>query len=227
MSKTKKDDKKLIKRRKRGQNIYRLLNKEFPNANMSLNYSNNWEMFVSVVLSAQCTDKRVNIITKDLFKKYKTFNSYVNADLKEFEQDIKSSGFYKNKAKNIINAAKKIKKEFNSILPKTMEEMLTIPGAARKTANVVLSNAYGINEGIAVDTHVKRFAQKFNLSDYSNPIHIEADLMKIFPKNKWSKITYLFIEYGRGICPARKHDCSKHLLTKIYPKASSIWPKAK
>lgn len=217
----------LEERKKRGQKIVRVLSKEFPHAKIALNYSNNWELFVAVVLSAQCTDKRVNIVTKDLFQKYKTLDDYVYANPDEFEKDIKSTGFYKNKTKNILAAAKKLKEDFDGEVPKTMEEVLTLPGAARKTANVVLSNAYGVNSGIAVDTHVKRFAQRFDLSDYKDPVRIERDLMEVFPKSQWNKITYLLIEYGRHICPGRMHECDEHPLTKIYPKAASIWPRAK
>tara|TARA_Y100000310_G_scaffold344555_1_gene457947 strand:+ start:4146 stop:4814 length:669 start_codon:yes stop_codon:yes gene_type:complete len=219
--------KQLEDRKIRIKKILKILKKEFPKAMIALNFRNNWELFVAVVLSAQCTDKRVNIVTKDLFKKYKKLDDYVNADLHEFEQDIKPTGFFRNKAKNILAAAKMVKEEFGGKLPKTMEEMLTIPGAARKTANVVLSNAYGLNFGIAVDTHVKRFTQRFNLSDYKDPIRIERDLMEIVPKKDWGTITYLLIEYGRHICPARVHDCKSHPLTKIYPKAVKLWPKTK
>ena len=144
-----------------------------------------------------------------------------------FEQDIKKTGFYKNKTKNILKAARVVVENFNGVVPGTMEELLTIPGAARKTANVVLFNAFGINKGIAVDTHVKRFAIKFDLTDYSDPVRIEKDLMEIFPQTQWGNITHLLIEYGRNICPARKHVCTEHLLTKIYPKAAQIWPKSK
>ena len=218
---------KLEERKKRGKKIIQILSKEFPNAKIALNYSNNWELFVAVVLSAQCTDKRVNMVTKDLFKKYKTLDDYVGTSCEEFEQDIRSTGFYRNKAKNILAAAKKLKIDFGGVVPRNMQDILTLPGAARKTANVVLSNAYNINEGIAIDTHVKRFAQRFDLSDYKDPVRIEKDFMEIFPIEEWNKITYLLIEYGRHICPARPHKCSTHPLTKIYPKAGALWPKSK
>lgn len=222
-----KTSKKYTERKERAQKIYRTLKKLYPNAHIALNYHTTWELLVAVILSTQCTDKMVNKVTRDLFKKYTTLDDYVSANQKEFEQDIKSTGFYRNKTKNILAAAKKIKEEFGGEVPNTMEELLTIPGVARKTANVVLSNAYGVNEGIAVDTHVKRFAQRFDLSDYSDPVRIEKDLMELLPKKQWNEITYLLIEYGRDICPARKHDCINHPLTKIYPKANDIWPRAK
>lgn len=217
---------KLEERKKRAKKISKILAKLFPSAKIALNYSNNWELLVAVILSAQCTDKKVNEVTKTLFKKYKTLDDYIKADLKEFEKDIKPTGFYHNKAKNILTAAKIIKEKFHGKIPKTMSEILTLPGVARKTANVVLGNAFGIVEGIAVDTHVKRFAIKFDLTDHKDPIKIEKDLMEIFPKKEWFPITYRLIEYGRKICPAKVHDCHNHPLTKIYPPAANIWPKS-
>ena len=203
------------------------LKKLFPNASMALNYNTPFELLVAVALSAQCKDKRVNIVTEELFKKYITLDDYVGADLGEFEQDIKSTGFYRNKAKNILAAAVMIKNEFNRRIPDTMEEITKIPSVARKTGNVVLGNLYGVVEGIAVDTHVRRTALRFDLTDHKDPIRIEKDLMEIVPKKDWFTLTYFFIEYGREICPARIHDCESHPLTKIYPKARNIWPKSR
>ncbi len=221
------ESKKYNERKKRVSQMILVLSKLFPEAKMALKYSNNWELLVAVILSAQCTDKRVNEVTKELFKKYRKLEDYVNVDLSEFEQDIKSTGFFRNKAKNILTAARVVKEEFDGKLPKTMEAMLTIPGVARKTANVVLGNAYNIVEGIAVDTHVRRFVIRFDLSDYRDPVRIEKDLMEIIPKKYWFLITYYLIDYGRAVCPAREHDCVLHPLTKIYPKASQLWPRAK
>ncbi len=217
----------LKERKTRARKILAKLKKLFPNAGMVLRYKNNWELLVAVMLSAQCTDKRVNIVTQTLFKKYRMLDDYVRANQKEFEKDIRSTGFYRNKTKNILAAARMMQSEFKGKIPNTMEGMLKIPGVARKTANVVLGNAYGIVEGIAVDTHVRRFALKFNLTNHKDPKRIENDLMRIIPKKDWFKATYLFIEYGRNVCPARKHDCRNHPLTKLYPKAARIWPKAK
>ncbi|PIT91258.1 endonuclease III [Candidatus Kaiserbacteria bacterium CG10_big_fil_rev_8_21_14_0_10_49_17] len=214
-------------RRERAKEMMRVLKKLYPNPETELIYSSNWELLVAVILSAQCTDKRVNEVTKTLFKKYKTLDDYVHANREEFEHDIKPTGFYRNKAKNILNAAKVLKEEFNGRLPKTITEMLTIPGVARKTANVVLGNAYGIHEGIAVDTHVRRLAIRFDLTDYTDPIRIEKDLMEIIPKEEWPYVNHAMVLYGRYICPARVHECEKHPLTKIYPRAVDIWPKAK
>lgn len=193
----------LAQKKKRAAALVAALKSLIPEASIALTYKNNWELLVAVILSAQCTDKKVNEVTAKLFKKYRTLDDYVNADPNEFAHNIKSTGFYRNKAKNILAAAKKVKKEFGGRLPKTMEEMLSIPGVARKTANVVLGNAYGVVEGIAVDTHVIRLSRRFGLTDEKNPVKIERDLMKILPKNEWFAFTYLLIDYGRHFCSAR------------------------
>lgn len=206
---------KLFERKKRAAKIVSALKKLFPHAKIVLRYSNNWELMVAVQLSAQCTDKKVNEVTEKLFKKYRTLNDYANADPREFEKDIHSTGFYRNKTKNILAAAKMIKERFNGKIPKTMEEILTIPGVARKTANVVLGNAYGIVEGIAVDTHVRRLAKLLGLTDHQDPEKIERDLMAILPKKEWFDFTYRLTDYGRKYCPARPHDHAHCPLTKI------------
>lgn len=220
-------EKKLKERKTRVKKMITILKKLFPNASMALQYTKNHECLFAVILSAQCTDVRVNMVTKELFKKYKTISDYATANLSEFEQDIRSTGFYRNKTRNIIAAAQKLESDFNGKIPKTMEEMLLIPGVARKTANVVLGNIHGVFEGIAVDTHVRRTVIRFDLSDYKDPVRIEKDLMEIVPKKDWFTLTYLFIEYGREICSARIHPCKSHPLTKIYPKAVNIWPRSK
>lgn len=179
-------------------------------AKIALRYSNNWELLVAVQLSAQCTDKKVNEVTAKLFKKYRILEDYIQADPKRFEKDIRSCGFFRNKTKNILAAVKIIKEKFGGKIPRTMEEMLTLPGVARKTANVVLGNAYGIVEGIAVDTHVVRLSQKLGLTSHKDPVKIEQDLMKLLPKKEWFDFTYRLIEYGRTYCSARNHDCKKH-----------------
>lgn len=190
----------------RGRSLLKKLKRLIPDAGMMLRFTNEWELLVAVELSAQCTDKKVNEITPALFAKYPTLDDYVHADPGEFERMIFQSGFYRNKTKNILAAAKLVQQKFHGKLPKTMEEMLTIPGVARKTANVVLGNAHGVVEGIAVDTHVKRLAHVLGLSDETDPNKIEKDLMEIFPKGEWFYSTYLLIEYGRRYCPARRHD---------------------
>jgi len=189
--------------------IFARLSQLFPTAGMILKYSNPWELLVAVELSAQCTDVRVNIVTEKLFKKYRRLEDYISADSREFEQDIFQTGFYKNKTKNILAAARVVKEKFGGVLPKTMEEMLTIPGVGRKTANVVLGNAYDLAEGIAVDTHVMRLAQVLGLTKYKTPEKIERDLMKKIPQKEWFHATYLLIDYGRKYCTARPHDHAK------------------
>lgn len=194
----------------------RELKKLFPRARISLKYSNNWELLVAVILSAQCTDKKVNEVTARLFKKYKTLDDYVRADPKDFEQDIRPTGFYRNKARNILASAKMVREKYGGGIPKTMEAMLALPGVARKTANVVLGNAYGIVEGVAVDTHVRRLSRLLGLTMQDDPDKIEQDLMAILPKKEWFDFTCLMIEYGRKYCPARPlHDHVPCPLSKI------------
>lgn len=201
-------------KRKRVTKIAKKLRELFPDAKIVLRYSNTWELLVAVVLSAQCTDKQVNIVTESLFQKYKTLGDYVKVDIEEFEQDIRSTGFYHNKAKNILAAAKMVKEKFEGEVPSTMEELLTLPGVARKSANVILGNAFGIVEGIAVDTHVMRLSQAFGLTEYKDPIKIEQDLMELLPKKDWFFFTYGMIEYGRNYYPARKLKSKDHPLGK-------------
>lgn len=205
----------LAKRKKRAAKIVTALKRLLPKARIILKYSNNWELLVAVVLSAQCTDKKVNEVTAKLFRKYRTLNDYVKARLAEFEKDIRPTGFYRNKAKNILGAAKVVKEKFHDKLPRTIEEMITIPGIGRKSANVILGNAYGVVEGIAVDTHVRRLARALGLSDHTDPERIEKDLMQIIPKKEWFAFTYRLIEYGRRYCPARPHDHARCPLAKI------------
>ena len=203
-----------------------ILRRLYPDVAIELNYSNSWELLVAVILSAQCTDERVNSVTKDLFKKYKTVQAYANAPQEEMERAVYRCGFYRNKAKNIRSSAERILKEFHGEVPHTMEELLTLPGVARKTANVVLSCAFRIHEGIAVDTHVRRFVIRFDLSDYTDPVRIERDLVTIMPKKEWWGFNHRLVLYGRYVCKARKHDCTEHPLTHVYPKANTLWPKA-
>lgn len=190
-------------KKKRAAKIFGRLTRAYPNAKIVLNYSNNIQLLVAVILSAQCTDKKVNEVTEKIFKKYKTVDDFADANLKALEDGIHSTGFYHNKAKNIIEAAKMMRDKFDGKLPKTMQEILLLPGVARKTANVVLGNAYGVIEGIAVDTHVRRVSRHLDLTTEQNPEKIEQDLMKLFSKKDWFKLTYLFVEYGRGVHTAK------------------------
>lgn len=194
----------------RAARIIKNLKKLFPHAKIALHFSNPWELMVAVQLSAQCTDKKVNEITPALFKKYRKLDDYVRANPRDFEKLIHSCGFFRAKTRNILACAKMVKEKFNGKLPRTMAEMLTLPGVARKTANVVLGNAYGVVEGTAVDTHVIRLSKKLGLTKHTDTVKIERDLMAILPKKEWFAFTYRLIEYGRKYCPARPHDCSKH-----------------
>jgi endonuclease-3 len=197
--------------------IIGLLEKEHPDAKIALDYANPLELLVATILSAQCTDERVNIVTKTLFKKYRRAQDYANADLGELEQDIKSTGFYRNKARNIKKCCQMLVEEFKSLVPKTMEEILELPGVARKTANVVLSNAYGVVEGIAVDTHVRRLAKRLGFTANEDPVKIEQDLMKLVLKNKWMRFTDLLIFHGRRVCTAKKPRCEACIVNTLCP----------
>lgn len=203
----------------RALKVIELLEKEFPDAKVALHYANPLELLVATILSAQCTDERVNMVTKTLFKKYTKPEDYAKADIKELEQEIRSTGFYHNKAKNIQNSNRLLVDKFNSKVPKTMDELLELPGVARKTANIVLSNAYGIVEGIAVDTHVRRLSQRLGLTQNEDPNKIETDLMQIVPEEEWARITDLLIFHGRKICMAKKPICDICVLNKICPSA--------
>lgn len=203
----------------RAAKIIELLEKEYPDAKVALHYSNPLDLLIATILSAQATDEQINKITPKLFKKYRTAEDFANADLQELEQIIKSSGFYHNKARNIKNCGKMLVEKYNSKVPNTMTELLELPGVARKTANIVLTNAYGIVEGIAVDTHVRRLAQRLGLSEKDDPNKIEADLMQLVPKPKWMRITDLLIWHGRRVCTAKKPNCAGCVLNKICPCA--------
>ncbi len=212
--------KKLQQRMLRIRALDKALKKLFPVAEIELTFNNPLELLVAVQLSAQSTDKQVNIITRRLFKKYKTLDDYCRAKPKQFEQDIFSSGFYKNKTKNILAAVKIIKSDFGGEVPRTIEEILRLPGVARKTATVVLKEAYGVVAGITVDTHVIRFCARFDLSDYTDAVRIEKDLMQILPKKEWGHFTHRVIHYGRYLAPARAYDITKDPLINIYPPAA-------
>ena len=202
--------------------IIELLEKDYPAAKTALHYTKPLEMLIATILSAQCTDKRVNIVTKSLFKKYLTAEDYANVDSSELEQDIRSTGFYRNKAKNIKNTGRLLVEKYYSQVPRTMEELLELPGVARKTANIVLSNAYGIIEGVAVDTHVRRLAQRLGLTKNKYPNKIEADLMRNVPKSQWKRIADLLIFHGRNVCTARKPKCSSCSLNQVCPSAFKV-----
>jgi endonuclease-3 len=206
----------------RALKVIELLEREHSDAKIALHYTNPLELLVATILSAQCTDERVNMVTKTLFKKYTKAEDYANADLKELEQDIKSTGFYRNKAKNIKKTSQLLVEKYHSKVPETMEALLALPGVARKTANIVLTNAFGVVEGVAVDTHVRRLAQRLGLSGNDDPGKIEKDLMRIVPKDKWMRITDLLIFHGRRVCTAKRPNCAACVLNKFCPSAFSF-----
>jgi endonuclease-3 len=205
--------------KQRTEKIIELLEKQYPNAKTALNYTNPLEILLATMLSAQTTDVTVNIVTKTLFKKYHTAEDYANADIKALEQDIHSTGFYHNKARNLQKCCQLLIEKFHSQVPKTMEELTELQGVARKTANIVLYNAYGITAGIAVDTHVTRLSQRLGLTQQKDQNKIEQDLMQLTPKEKWMPLTDLLIFHGRQVCMAKKPRCEACVLNKLCPSA--------
>lgn len=203
----------------RVKRIWPILKKTYPNATIALRYGNPLELLVATILSAQCTDARVNIVTKDLFKKYKSAKAWARADIGQIESDIKSTGFYRNKAKNIQGACKRIIDDFGGEVPSTMEELVTLPGVGRKTANCVLGDAFGI-PGITCDTHVIRLSRRLGLSDNSDPVKLEFDLNAIVPQQHWTIFSHLIISHGRNICKARKPDCESCPISEYCPAPS-------
>ncbi len=209
-------------RKDRATAVIKRLKLVYSHARIALKFGNNWELLVATELSAQCTDKKVNEVTETLFKKYRNVADYAHADSAEFEQDIRPTGFFRNKTKNIIGAAQMVLTELDGQVPSTMTEILRLPGVARKTANIVLGNAYGVVEGIAVDTHVLRLSHRLGLSDGKTPEKIERDLMELWPKARWFGATYLIIEHGRAICTAKKPQCGACVLNDICPSAFKV-----
>jgi endonuclease III len=203
--------------------ILRRLEAAYPNAECALHHRNAWELLVATILSAQCTDARVNMVTPELFRKFPTPPAMAQASLPAIEEEIRSTGFYRNKAKSIVGAAKKIISDFGGKVPKTMAELLTVPGAARKTANVVLGTAYGIAEGIAVDTHVLRLSRRLGLTKETEPKKVEQDLMKIIPKDHWIQFSHEMIHHGRQVCFARKPRCADCTLETICNSKDKTW----
>jgi endonuclease-3 len=203
--------------KKRTAEIIKRLKKAYPTAHCALNHSNAFELLIATILSAQCTDERVNIVTADLFRKYRSPNDFVNADLSELEKDIHSTGFFRNKAKSIQGASRRIIDEFGGKVPETMDDLLSLPGVARKTANVVLGNAFGIASGVVVDTHVGRLSQRLGLTKNENPAKIEKDLMELVPKKHWIMFPHWLIFHGRRVCQARKPRCRECVLANICP----------
>ena len=209
----------------RAREILARLKGEYPDAGIVLAFESDWELLVAVILSAQCTDKMVNQVTAKLFKKYRTVEAYASADPVEFEADIRPTGFFRNKTKHIIGSAQKILSDYGGEVPSSMAELLKLPGVARKTANVVLGNAYpesysvDPDAGIAVDTHVNRLSQRLGLAASNDSDKIERELMEIVPRDDWFRLTYLLIEHGRAVCTAKRPRCGECPLQDICPSA--------
>ncbi len=203
-----------IKRKIRVEKIISVLKKEFPNARTALNYSNALELLIAAILSAQCTDERVNKVTLELFKKYRNAKDYADASLDELEKEIFSTGFYKNKSKKIKKCCEQVVEKFNGEMPSTLDELVQLEGVGRKTANVILGMAFDI-PGIVVDTHVKRVSNRLGLSGESNPEKIEFELMEIVPKKEWTNFSFMLIDHGRKTCTARSLECRKCRIEKL------------
>jgi endonuclease-3 len=215
-------EKKISDLKERINKIIGILSKTYPNAHCELNYKNPLELLVATILSARCSDKQVNIVTEELFKKYKTAADYANADPEEFANDIRRIGMYKTKAKAIQSACKTLVEKYGGVVPRTMEELTSLAGVGRKTANVVLGNAYGINSGIVVDTHVARLAERLGLTKEKNPEKIELDLMALVPQDKWTMFSHWLIWHGRRRCYARNPDCENCEIKELCPSAGNF-----
>ncbi|MEO8073612.1 MAG: endonuclease III [Acidobacteriota bacterium] len=207
-------------KKKLTRQIIKRLKNEYPDAHCALVHSSAFELLIATILSAQCTDVRVNIVTADLFRKYRQPEDYLKVSQEELEQDIRSTGFFRNKAKNIQAACEKIIENFGGEIPQTMEEILTLNGVARKTANVVLGNAFGIASGVVVDTHVSRLSQRLGLTGETTPEKIENDLAELVPKKDWIIFPHLLIWHGRAVCQARKPKCAECVLEDLCPSSS-------
>lgn len=204
-------------KRKRAGKILALLKKEYPDAKPELNYSTPFELLIATILSAQSTDVRVNMVTDSLFKRYRKPEDYLKVSQEELEQEVRSTGFYRNKTKSIRGTCKMLVEKFDSKVPRTMTEMLELPGVARKTANIVLSHAYGVVDGTAVDTHVKRLSQRLELSSNTDPDKIEADLCELVPKKEWTKLSDVLIFHGRRVCFAKKPNHAGCVVRELCP----------
>jgi len=210
-------------RQARVTRILAILDKMYPGVTCALNHSSAWELLVATILSAQCTDKRVNMVTPGLFRKYPTIQDFASAQQEELAQDIRSTGFFNNKSKSVIGAARKILSDFKGEIPRDIDRLLTVPGAARKTANVVLGTAFGIASGVVVDTHVQRISRRLDLTRETDPGKIEKDLIRIIPKEKWILFSHQVIHHGRALCIARNPRCAECRLEPLcYSKDKTV-----
>jgi endonuclease-3 len=204
--------------------IIQILRRQYPKAEAALRYTSAFQLLVATILSAQCTDERVNQVTPQLFQKYPKVSDFASASQEELEEEIRSTGFFRNKAKNIISASKKIVHAFGGKVPDSMEKLITLPGVARKTANIILSSAFKKAEGIAVDVHVKRLSQRLGLSSEKSPDKIERDLMALVPREHWIDFNYLIVNHGRSVCKARKPLCPDCVLKHLCPSGKTFYP---
>jgi endonuclease-3 len=205
--------------KQRVRKVIRLLKRAYPDAKCSLNHSNAFELLIATILSAQCTDARVNIVTQDLFRKYRKPEDYLSVSPKELQQDIRTTGFFRNKTTSIQGAAKVLHEQYGDEVPQTMDELLELPGVARKTANVVLGNAFGLSAGVVVDTHVTRLSHRLGFSEQKTAEKIERDLIAIVPKKEWVIFPHLMIAHGRAICKARNPLCAECVIEKLCPSS--------
>jgi len=221
------DAKKMAERKDRARKIVAFLKKHYPEPKSELTYKTPFQFVVAVMLSAQCTDKVVNRVTDTLFTKYKTPTDFAKADLATLSKEISSVTFFQNKAKAVINAAKKIVEDFDGNVPRNPEDLQKLPGVGYKTAHVIMGELFDEWPGIPTDTHVRRFALRFDLVKSKDLNKISKELEALIPKKDWRYVNNGLVLYGRYICKANKHDCSEHALTAIWPPSRNIWPKAK
>ncbi len=217
---------KFAERQARAKKLVAYLKKAYPHPETELRYKTPFQLVAAVILSAQATDRQVNKVTESLWKKYKTPKDFAGADAKTFTKEISSLSFFRNKAKHIIAAAKVVQHDFGGRVPKTEAELVSLPGVGYKTAHVILGELYDTWEGIPTDTHVKRFAKRFDLTDQNDLKKISKDLEALVPKKDWKYVNNGLVLYGRYVCPARPHDCRDHPLTKLWPEAGKRWPRA-
>jgi len=206
-------------RRERASRIFELLAREYPEATVALRHGNPYELAVATILSAQTTDERVNEVTPELFRRYPSVEDLAEAEEEEVQEIIRSTGFFRNKAKNIVGMARGVVEEHDSEIPRTMEKLTGLPGIGRKTANVILGNAFGIDEGVVVDTHVKRLSGRLGLTEETSPVKVERDLIDLFPQERWTMLAHYLIWHGRAVCDARSPECARCVVSHLCPSS--------